>query len=222
MSGVYPLVEAAIVAACLGLMLFAVAGMAATRGLWRAMAWAGPGAAWFLLVWELARSGAFEGTRGSGRLAEGTVILVSLVVGSAVLWARRKGGPSAADAAGIQAIRIVGVVVLVALAGEALPAWLALPIGVGDPLVGLTAPSVMRQVRAGPRGHAVARVWNAIGAALAVYTMAAPVAVAHSTGYFFSLYPLVLFPTFLAPSALLLHLASLKGLAPTRGASAPQ
>jgi hypothetical protein len=108
----------------------------------------------------------------------------------------------------VQAIRIVAVVVLLAFAGEALPAWLALPIGIGDTVLGLTAPWVAGRVRAGASGLGALRLWNVIGATIAVFTMVAPVSVAHSTGYFFSLYPLVLFPTFLAPSALLGHLAT--------------
>jgi hypothetical protein len=56
--------------------------------------------------------------------------------------------------------------------------------------------------------------WNAAGVALAVFTIAAPIASARSAGYFFSLYPLVLFPTFLAPCALALHALTLKALRP--------
>ena len=49
--GLYPLVEAAVVAACLGVILFAVANVATRRGTWPAMAWAAVGLGWFLIVW---------------------------------------------------------------------------------------------------------------------------------------------------------------------------
>jgi hypothetical protein len=204
----YPYVEAAVMAACLGLILFPVAALGRQRGIGPAMLWAAAGVGWFLLVWELARSGAFEGTRVSGRLVEMAVILVPLAVGFYLL---RPGAPvpiPPTDLVTVQAIRIVAVVVLLAFAGEALPAWLALPIGIGDTVLGLTAPWVAGRVRAGASGLGALRLWNVIGATIAVFTMVAPVSVAHSTGYFFSLYPLVLFPTFLAPSALLGHLAT--------------
>jgi hypothetical protein len=207
-GSLYPYVEAAVMAACLGLILFPVAALGRQRGIGPAMLWAAAGVGWFLLVWELARSGAFEGTRVSGRLVEMAVILVPLAVGFYLL---RPGAPvpiPPTDLVTVQAIRIVAVVVLLAFAGEALPAWLALPIGIGDTVLGLTAPWVAGRVRAGASGLGALRLWNVIGATIAVFTMVAPVSVAHSTGYFFSLYPLVLFPTFLAPSALLGHLAT--------------
>jgi hypothetical protein len=206
-SSLYPYVEAAVMAACLAVILFLVAVTARQRGIWAAMRWAAVGAGWFLLVWELARSGAFEGTRGSGRLAEAVVMLVPLVVGSFLLLTAPSVMMAVADLADLQACRVVAVVVLVAYAGEALPAWLALPIGVGETALGVTAPWVARRARAGTSGLAVLRVWNVTGAVIALYTMVAPVVSAHATGYFFSLYPLVLFPTFLAPSWLLFHLA---------------
>lgn len=206
MSGLYPYLEAAVMAACLAVILFPVTALARQRGMGPAMRWAAVGVGWFLLVWELARSGTFEGTQASGRLAEVAAILVPLVAGFILL---RRGRPTVApaDLVALQTCRVVAVVVLVAYAGEALPAWLALPIGVGDAALGVTAPWVARQARAGAAGLAALRVWNVIGAAIALFTMAAPVASAHASGYFFSLYPLVLFPTFLAPAWLLFHLA---------------
>jgi hypothetical protein len=206
MSGLYPYVEAAVMAACLAVILFPVAALARQRGIGPAMGWAAVGVGWFLLVWELARSGAFEGTRGSGRLAEAAAILAPLLAVSLLLLRGRFTLVPPADLVAFQTCRVVALVVLVAYAGEALPGWLALPIGVGDTALGVAAPWVARRARAGA-GVAALRSWNAIGAAIACFTMAAPLASAHATGYFFSLYPLVLLPTFLAPAWLLLHLA---------------
>jgi len=200
MSSLYPYVEAAVMAVCLAVILFPVAALARQRGIGPAMRWAAVGVGWFLLVWELARSGTFEGTRASGRLAEAFVILAPLLAGFLLLLRGRFTLATPADLVAFQTCRVVALVVLVAYAGEALPGWLALPIGVGDCGLGIAAPWVAR------RGRGV-RAWNVIGAAIACFTMAAPVASAHATGYFFSLYPMVLLPTFLAPAWLLLHLA---------------
>jgi hypothetical protein len=207
-GSLYPYVEVAVMAACAGLILFPAAALGRQLGIWPAMRWAVLGVGWFLLVWELARSGSFEGTRASGRVAEVAVMLVPLLAGAVLLLRRPLTMVAAADLVTLQTGRVVAVVVLVAFAGEALPAWLALPIGLGDLGLGLAAPWAARQARSGASGQAGVRWWNAIGATIALFTMVAPVSVAHSTGYFFSLYPLVLFPTFLAPSALLGHLAT--------------
>ncbi len=208
MGNLYPYVEAAVMAACLAVILFPVAALAQRRGIWPAMRWAAVGTGWFLLVWELARAGAFEGTRSAGRLTELVVILVPLLAGLLLLRRKPDALAQPADLVAIQTVRIVAVVVLVAFAGEALPAWLALPIGVGDTLLGLTALAVARRVRVSGPAYPAVWAWNAIGATMALYTMVAPVFSAHTTGYFFSLYPLVLFPTFLAPISLLLHVSA--------------
>ena len=214
MSGLYPVVEVAVVAASLAVLLFALAVLAPRRGLWPSMAWTAVGLGWFLVLWELARAGAFDGTRGSGRAAGIMACLGTLAVAWALLSAARRPGPTVGDLIAIQANRVVAVVVLLALAGEALPAWLAVPIGVGESLVGVLALGVARLVPSNPGGGRAVAAWNAAGVALAVFTIAAPIASARSAGYFFSLYPLVLFPTFLAPCALALHALTLKALRP--------
>lgn len=213
MSGLYPLVEAAVVAACLCLVLFAVAHVAGRRGTWPAMGRGAVGLGWFLVVWELARAGGFEGTRSSAPGPQIAMVIVALALGWALLLSRQEDRPAVADLVALQAVRAVGVVALVALAREALPAWLALPIGLGDPLVGLLALGTSRRLRrAAPEAPRAAARWNLFGMVLAAFVIAAPIASAHSTGYFFSLYPLVLIPTFLAPVSLALHLAIRRGL----------
>jgi hypothetical protein len=118
-----------------------------------------------------------------------------------------------ADLIAVQAYRLVAVVALVALAAEALPAWLALPIGLGDSALGLAALSVARALRAArPSAGAQARGWNLAGVALAAFTIVATLAARRSSGYFFSLYPLVLLPTFIAPVSVGLHLVTGRAL----------
>lgn len=212
MSSVYPVVEAVVVAACLLVIMFASASVARDQGLWRAMARAGIGLAWFLVLWELARAGALEGTRETAPGIQIVVVIVSMAVGWALLAAKRER-PNAADLVAVQAGRVAAVVVLIALAAEALPAWLALPIGLGDAVVGLAALGVARRLRtATTSATGQAPFWNLTGALVAMFTIVAPIASARSAGYFFSLYPLVLFPTFLAPCALVLHALTLSAL----------
>lgn len=178
------------------------------------------GLGWFLVVWELARAGGLEGTRGSAPGPEVGMVAVALAVGWALLRLRPEGRPAVADLVAIQAVRVVAVVALVALAGEALPAWLALPVGVGDSLVGLLAVGISRRLRSGaPGASRAAALWNLSGMALAAFVIAAPIASARSAGYFFSLYPLVLLPTFLAPVSLALHAAIQRHLAAGEPAS---
>ncbi len=172
------------------------------------------GLGWFLVVWELARAGGFEGTRGSAPGLEIAMVALALAVGWALLPSRQEDRPAVADLVAIQAVRVVALVALVALAGEALPAWLALPIGLGDSLVGLLAVGTSRRLRRPAPGTArAAAAWNLSGMGLAAFVIAAPIASARSTGYFFSLYPLVLLPTFLAPFSLVLHFAIQRRLA---------
>src|SRR3972149_3509804 len=92
MSGLYPVVEVAVVAASLAVLLFALAGLAPRRGLWPSMAWTAVGLGWFLVLWELARAGAFDGTRGSGRAAGIMACLGTLAVAWALLSAARRPG----------------------------------------------------------------------------------------------------------------------------------
>ncbi len=217
MSNLYPFVEALVTAGCLAILVFIAAVVARSRGIWPAVGWTAVGAAWFLLVWELARAGMFEGSRPTARGAALAVMLVPPFAGAAALASQyaaalvRLAAP--ADLITVQAYRLVAVVALIALAGEALPAWLALPVGLGDSALGLAAISVARRLRAGaPGARSRARVWNLAGIMLATFTMVATLAAGRSTGYFFSLYPLVLLPTFIAPCSLLLHGATLTAL----------
>jgi hypothetical protein len=103
----------------------------------------------------------------------------------------------------------------VAYASHALPGWLALPIGSGDILVGIAAIPLATRLRRGSGGRGTAvHLWNISGMALAAFTAVASLAAMRTAGYFLSLYPLVLFPTFLAPASFVLHLLVMARLRP--------
>jgi hypothetical protein len=120
----------------------------------------------------------------------------------------------------VQTTRVVGGVFLVQYALGALPASFALPAGLGDVLVGITAPFVARAAWSGTDlGRRLVVVWCVIGLAdlvtavtlgilnsqTSVGLLAGPISTAPLTGF-----PLSLIPTFLVPLAAILHLITLR------------
>jgi hypothetical protein len=120
----------------------------------------------------------------------------------------------------VQTTRLVGGVFVVLWALGKLPAGFALPAGVGDLLVGATAPLVARFVV--PRLPAARRLyvaWTAFG--IADLVVAVSSGVLHSAspvGIFagplatamMGALPLSIIPTFLVPLAVILHVAALQ------------
>lgn len=120
---------------------------------------------------------------------------------------------------GIQFYRTLGLNFLVLYSAAMLPGVFALPAGIGDIIVGLTALAIAWAYRAGGTpGNAIVRGWNAFGIADLV--------VAVGTGFLsspsplqlvafdlpnqmISDFPLALVPAFAVPLSILLHLASL-------------
>jgi hypothetical protein len=122
-----------------------------------------------------------------------------------------------------QTYRIGGVFFLVAWRAGTLPAAFALPAGLGDVAVGLSAPFVAAAVAARRPGHrALASVWNIAG--LADLVTAVFQGVTHSSsslGVFagslpsdaVTRYPLSLIPMFVVPLSIILHLLALSQMA---------
>jgi hypothetical protein len=113
--------------------------------------------------------------------------------------------------------RLVGVVFLVLMMRGRVPALWALPAGIGDILVGATAPWVARDVDT-PRGRRRAVIFNLFGmadliVAVGLGTMMSPGATqvlkTVPTTEFMTLFPMALVPTFLVPLAFTLHVVSL-------------
>lgn len=127
---------------------------------------------------------------------------------------------------GIQLFRIEGAIFLILYAMHRLPAAFALPAGIGDVLIGITAPFVaLSYARNGQHADTLVRVWNLLGLAdlvTAVTTglLSSPtpfqVFSLNAPNELISLFPLVMIPVFLVPLAFLLHFASLQRLRRTQ------
>jgi len=116
----------------------------------------------------------------------------------------------------VQAYRIIGFVFLFPyLAYGALPRGFALPAGIGDVLIGVTAPIVARaiaQKRRGAYGWAVA--WNFLGI---IDLIAAPASAVRSGAPVIFMFPIALAPLFLGPPlGILTHICSLRNLGANR------
>jgi hypothetical protein len=100
-----------------------------------------------------------------------------------------------------------------------LPAVFAVPAGIGDILVGITASRIASNVRAGrPRAGII---WNILGLgdlvmAIVLGVTAAPGALhliaTNPTTLAMSIIPMVLVPTFMVPLSMWLHIISLRSL----------
>lgn len=120
---------------------------------------------------------------------------------------------------GVQLYRVLGVVFLVAYGRRLMPAEFALPAGVGDILVGITAlPVAYALARMARRARSVAVAWNVIG--IADLVLAVTMGFLTSPSPFQQLaldqpnaaitrFPFVLVPTYAVPVSILLHLFSL-------------
>ncbi len=118
-----------------------------------------------------------------------------------------------------QSGRVVGAALLVLLAVGTLPAGFALPAGVGDVLIGLSAPLIATLVVPRlPAYRGVYLAWTALG--ILDLVIAATTGVLNSptslgvlagatTTQAMARLPLSLFPTFLVPLALIMHLQAL-------------
>ena len=121
---------------------------------------------------------------------------------------------------GVQLYRVVGAVFLIAMVGGSVPEEFALPAGVGDVLVGLTAPAVGYAVYKGVRSwRSLATAWNFLGiadlvAAVTFGFLSSPsvfqVLASDTPNYPITRFPLVLIPTFAVPVSILLHFFALK------------
>lgn len=182
---------------------------------------------WLAVTYTLARSGqyAIEPWLGIG-------VLIPLVVGLIALRLlpvrRALHHPAAlADLAVVQLARLVGTAFLVVLSLGQLPASFALPAGIGDVLVGVTALTVGRALRRDPDRRRLALTFNLLG--IADLVVAIPLGLLHAPGRFHTiitdptaeimgLLPMALIPTFIVPLTLLAHIASLTLTASTRSA----
>lgn len=181
---------------------------------------------WLLVVAVLADAGAFRGDDPSRfqpwlpAAAFGTLVVL-LAAARIPAVARSLATPTARVwLTAVQTARALGVVFLVVLAMDRLPAAFAVPAGLGDIAVGLAAPWVALRVARGTHRRGV--IWfNLLGildliiaGALGFLAGAGPGAVLDvepSTRLLVEL-PLCLIPTTVVPLAIALHVVSLRAL----------
>jgi hypothetical protein len=179
---------------------------------------------WLLLVVSLGAAGAFVGPPGTPPLP----IAIGVAAPLALFFAWLRLSQSLREfvlsldlrlIAGIQAWRWAGLGFLSLYAHKVLPAVFALPAGLGDMAIGVTAPWIMLALLRQPSFAASGTFirWNilgvldlvvavSIGAVSAFFATGAPGEI--STAPMATL-PLLLIPAFLVPLFLMLHTAAL-------------
>jgi len=180
---------------------------------------------WMAVAWSAAINGAFRtGTRFP---ALPVAIFLPVIIGvPLLLWSKRVGqlldAMPASWLIALQVFRVLGSWALVAALRRALPSVFGLPAGIGDALTGLLAvPTAIAVATGSVRGRRAAINWNILG--LADLVMAVTLGAITSPGPFQLIvpdvpsigagaYPGVLTPAFVVPSAILLHLLSLRQL----------
>ena len=121
---------------------------------------------------------------------------------------------------GIQFYRILGIIFLALYSMNLMPAEFAIPAGVGDIIVGISAPIVAYMIfKRKEIAKRLAIIWNYVGIADLVIAVMMGSFTASTMLQFLSLnapndliitYPLVTVPTFAVPFAFLLHLIALE------------
>ncbi|HKI95901.1 MAG TPA: hypothetical protein VJ992_11495 [Gemmatimonadales bacterium] len=214
MNSLFTYAEAIILFVAMVIAAYAAALAAARDGTpWRGILRGGAVSLWFVVLYEAARIGAFN-----GRIAMGVWPLVAaMAIPPALLAARytrddqTRASTSAASLAAIQIYRLLGGgLILLAVGGAAIPAWIGLPGGLLEILTGAGGAVVGAMLqRGGARARRVGWVWGAfaIGSGLFLLTMTA--AMARGPTYFLTLYPLVLLPAFIVPMSVAFDLALL-------------
>lgn len=180
-------------------------------------------AGWFMLVILLGARGAFVGPPGTPPFA----IMIGFVAPILVFFAGLRWSRSFRDFVlgvdprvmmGLQAWRFGGLGFLALYANGILPGSFAIPAGLGDMAIGVTAPWLLAVLIRQPAFTASRTfvVWNALGVLdllVAVTTgalgsiLAAGVAGEVTTGPM-ALLPLVLIPAYLVPLFIMLHVAA--------------
>ena len=177
-------------------------------------------AVWAIVTTVLAWRGFFQPSAGATVPPVGAnliVVLLALALCLRVSVSLRRLLRNQANLIRLHLWRLEGLVFLVLMVQGRVPALWAVPAGVGDVLVGATAPWVARGLEdSGGRRRAIA--WTLFGmadlvvaVALGVMTNPGPTQVFHTVpnAEMLTQYPLALVPAFLVPLAFTLHVASL-------------
>ncbi|HEX2073095.1 MAG TPA: hypothetical protein VHF92_04860 [Geodermatophilus sp.] len=190
-----------------------------------AVVWAG----WLVASALLARAGVYQ--QASGEIPWFFVAVAgtfgALLLATRIPVVRRILAEPGMDARLVlpHALRVVGVVFLIVMALGHLPAGFALPAGLGDIAIGVTAPLVARRLAAG-RGRSLAVRFHALGildllvAGAAGFLLLEFIDVTPTT-VALTLLPLALVPTTAVPLAIALHVVALRRLLRPADAAAP-
>jgi hypothetical protein len=177
-------------------------------------------AAWALVATMLARRGFFDQSDPNSLPPIGillALVLLALAVCLLVSPSLRRLLTNQRNLILLNLWRLVGLVFLMLMANGQMPALWALPAGIGDVIVGATAPWIAARVGT-PQGRRGAIIFNLFGMAdlvvavgLGVMTSPGPAQVFHTTptSELATRFPLALVPTFLVPLAFMLHVTSL-------------
>jgi hypothetical protein len=178
---------------------------------------------WLAIAYGLAASGFYHVTAdGIPTIQYG--VLLPIIIGVILIW-RSDLAHRIIDAVpqawivGVQLYRALGVVFLVLYAAGRLPTLFAWPAGVGDIVVGLSAPLVGYAYARAPRESAgVVRAWNVLGildlvVALTTGFLTAPSLISpievHPSSELMTMLPMVMVPVYLVPLSIVLHIGSL-------------
>ncbi len=184
-------------------------------------------AGWFLLTGTVGLYGVFRADIHARFPAIAVGILIPIVLGyslpSVSASLRRLLAVTPVHwLIGIQVYRSVGALFLWLYAQDLLPGRFALPAGLGDLLVGITAPLVAYAfLTQRAWSHRLAVAWNllgigdlAIAVGLGFFSAPGPFRVffTEPSTALMTVFPLVLIPTFAVPLSVLLHLFALRRL----------
>jgi hypothetical protein len=177
-------------------------------------------AAWAFAVLVLARGGSFEAASDESSPPIGRAIGLALLVLAAALAlspSLRRLLSRQSSVIRLHLWRLFGIVFLTLMVLGRLPALFALPAGIGDVLIGATAPWVARGLDA-PGGRRRALVFHGLGmldlivaAGLGITTNAGRLHLFHTvpSSEIMTRFPMALVPAFLVPLAFILHVVSL-------------
>jgi hypothetical protein len=181
-------------------------------------------AVWLAAVVVLGATGALEAPPGTPPLPIAIGFAAPTALFFAGLWLSRSFRELVLTAdlrliTGIQAWRFAGLGFLALYANKVLPGGFALPAGIGDIAIGLTAPWIVAALTRKPGFAATIgfRVWNVLGildlvSAVGTGTLAAVLATGapgQVTTLPMTQLPLALIPIYLVPIFLMLHVAAL-------------
>jgi hypothetical protein len=178
---------------------------------------------WLAVALGLAGAGVYHVTAGGiPTLQYG--LLLPILIGVVLIWRsdlvrRILDAVPQSWVVGVQFYRALGVVFLTLYAAGKFPGLFALPAGLGDVAVGLSAPFVaLAYARNRHENAGAVRAWNILGildlvVAVTMGFLTSPSAITplevHPTSELITMRPMVMIPVYMVPLSIILHIASL-------------